>query len=648
MKRGFFLVIFLIGITAAQPNLDSLLTQMKGSDDTLVVKTLNDFTWEYRSSNPSSAKNYGLTALKMVEDIEDQKYKSQLLNYLGVIYGNLGDLDSAYHYYQLGYELGKENNNKREIAYSLNNLGDYYFKKALYSVALENIMESYKIFEEIDEQRGMAYTLNDIGEIYMKQSDHEKALEYFQRSGDIRIAIGDDRGYAKSLINMASVYENQNRYELALSTYFKAYDVSLKSDYLKGESYVLAGISDLYYKQGNLAKSLENRYRALEIDLKIENKYGEIISYNNLGLVYMKLGDLRKAEELLVKAKEESQTTGHLDQLMTSYEYMTELAVAKKDYLGAYNSLNEYQLLKEKIYGQENLNKIADLQTAFATERKDRENERLKLDIEYEKTTRNYLILITILILIGVGLFVLRYRAEKKANNLLKELNSSKDKFFSIFAHDLKNPFNALLNIANFLKEYYDDFSDTERKEMIASISDASRDIHKQLEELLTWARTQKGELGINKVKLNLADLLKSLSSTYRLASKNKNITLKVDSDEMTEFVGDKFVIETVIGNFVDNAIKFSPSGSEVIISGQRKNNILEISVKDSGVGLADNIKENLFKVDFKYSTPGTSNEKGTGLGLKICKEFAELHGGTIEVKSELGKGSNFILRIPV
>ncbi|HET54139.1 MAG TPA: tetratricopeptide repeat protein, partial [Ignavibacteria bacterium] len=493
---SFFLLLSFI---SAQPNLDSLLTQMKGLDDTIVVKKLNDLTWAYRSSNPSAAKNYGLTALKMVEDIEDQKYKSQLLNYLGVIYGNLGDLDSAYHYYQLGYELGKENNNKREIAYSLNNLGDYFFKKALYSVALENFMESYKIFEEIDEQRGMAYTLNDIGEIYMKQSDYEKALEYFQRSGDIRIAIGDDRGYAKSLINMASVYENQNRYELALSTYFKAYDVSLKSNYTKGESYVLAGISDLYYKQGNLTKSLENRYRALEIDLKIENKYGELISYNNLGLVYMKLGDLKRAEEFLTKARTESQNTGHLDQLMVSYEFLTELAVAKNDFRAAYNSLKDYQLLNEKIYGQENLNKIADLQTAFVTERKDRENQLLKKDIEFQKTTRNYLILITLLILSGVFLFVMKYKSEKKANQLLKELNSSKDKFFSIFAHDLKNPFGAVRNIADFLNEDYDDLSDNERKEMINSLSEASKDINKQLEDLLTYARTQKGEFGISK-----------------------------------------------------------------------------------------------------------------------------------------------------
>lgn len=645
--KNLLTLLILACFVFAQPKLDSLLNSMQGIDDTIVVRELNDLTWEYRSSNPNAAKNFGLTALKMVEDIEDQKYKSQLLNYLGVIYGNLGDLDSAYHYYQLGYELAQLNNNKREIAYSLNNLGDYYFKKALYSVALENIMKSYKIFEEIDDQMGMAYTLNDIGEIYLKQSDHEKALQYFQLSGKIRQEIKDDRGYAKSLINMASVYENQNRYELALSTYFKAYDVSLNADYTKGESYVLAGIADLYYKQGNLNKSLENRYRALEIDLKIDNKYGELISYNNLGLVYMKLGDMIKAEEFLTKARIESQNTGHLDQLMVSYDFLTELAVAKNDYRVAYNFSKDYQLLNEKIYGQENLNKIADLQTAFVTERKERENQLLKKDIEFQKTTRNYLILITLLILSGVFLFVTKYKSEKKANQLLKELNSSKDKFFSIFAHDLKNPFGAVRNIADFLNEDYDDLSENERKEMINSLSEASKDINKQLDDLLTWARSQKGEFGISKVELNLKELLNSISVSYKLASKNKNISLKISADERINFSGDKFVLETIIGNFVDNAIKFSPSNSEILISGIKKDSMIEISVIDSGVGLPNDLKEKLFNVGEKFSTPGTNNEKGTGLGLKICKEFSELHSGIIEVESNPGEGSKFSLSIP-
>lgn len=645
--RKLLVILFFTSLLLAQPRLDSILISIHDLNDTTIIRKLNDLTWEYRSSNPRAARDFGLAALKRAEINSDQKYKSQLLNYLGVIYGNLGDLDSAYYYYQLGYELGKENNNKREIAYSLNNLGDYYFKKALYSVALENIMQSYKIFEEIDEQMGMAYTLNDIGEIYMKQSDHEKALEYFQRSGDIRIAIGDDRGYAKSLINMASVYENQNRYELALSTYFKAYDVSLKSNYTKGESYVLAGIADLYYKQGNLNKSLENRYRALEIDLRIDNKYGELISYNNLGLVYMKLGELKRAEEFLTKARTESQNTGHLDQLMVSYEFLTELAVAKNDFRAAYNSLKDYQLLNEKIYGQENLNKIADLQTAFVTERKDRENQLLKKDIEFQKTTRNYLILITLLILSGVFLFVMKYKSEKKANQLLKELNSSKDKFFSIFAHDLKNPFGAVRNIADFLNEDYDDLSDNERKEMINSLSEASKDINKQLEDLLTYARTQKGEFGISKVELNLKELLDSISASYKLASKNKNISLKISADERINFSGDKFVLETIIGNFIDNAIKFSPSNSEILISGIKKESLIEISVVDSGIGLQNDLKEKLFNVGEKFSTPGTNNEKGTGLGLKICKEFSELHSGIIDVESNPGKGSKFILSIP-
>lgn len=646
MKQLLFLFICLTTIYG-QPSLDSLLISMEGMADTAVVKKLNDLCWEYRSSNPRAAVGFGLAALNKIGDRSDSKYKSQVLNFLGVIYGNLGNLDSAYYYYQRGYELAKQKNNKQEIAFSLNNLGDYYFKKALYSIALENIMESFNVFEQINNREGMAYTLNDIGEVYLKQQDYVKALEYFERSGKIRLELGDKRGYAKSLFNIASIYKEQNKYEHALSTYFKSYDVSVEANYIKGESYVLGGLADLYFLQGKYLKSLESRYKALEIDKRIENKYGEIIGSNKLALVYMKLNALSKAEELLKKAMSEPQYTGHLDQLMVSYDYMTELSVAKKDFKAAYNWQEAFHTLKEQIYGQENLNKIADLQTAFISERKDRENERLKIDIEYQKNTRNLLILVSILVLAGIVLLILRFSSQKKANLMLKRLNASKDKLYSIVAHDLKNPLGALLNISDFLKTDYEKLNDSERKEIINHLYGASKNIHNQLTDLLLWAHSQKGEFGINKSAVNLSELIDSISSTYKLAAKNKNIILNVYADIDANFTGDKFIIETIVGNFIDNAIKFSPQNSEINITGIRKSDVIEISVEDHGRGIPSDILENLFKVDTKISTLGTNNEKGTGLGLKICKEFTDLYGGTIETQSEPGKGSKFMLKIP-
>ncbi|MFA7289411.1 MAG: tetratricopeptide repeat-containing sensor histidine kinase [Melioribacteraceae bacterium] len=642
------LIILLIATLTllAQSNPDSVINSIQKLDEEKQIDSLAVLCWDYRSITPQTSIKYGLLALKKMEKLSYYKHKSEVLNFLGVIYGNIGNLDSAFYYYQNALDIAKKSNKYSEIAYSLNNIGDYYYKNALYSTALEKMMEAYNIFEKINDQRGMAYALNDMGEIYRNQQDYEKALDFFDRSAKIRSIRNDIRGLAKSYINIASVYVEQNLDEKALMTYYKAIDLSEKSDYLKGKSWALAGISDVFYEQGKREKALEYRFKALELDKNIENKYGEISSYNVIAKIYIESNLLDSAEGYLNKAEYESRNTGHLDQLLISYEYQTKLAVAKGNYKLAYDYQKLFEELKERIYGQENKNKIADLQTAFVTERKDRENVLLKKDIEFEKTTRNYAILITLLVLASIILVVMRFKTQKKANLYLTELNSSKDKFFSIIAHDLKNPFGAVSNFAEFLKSDYDDLTDVERKEIISGLHEASIDIQALLMDLLTWARTQKGEIGVNKIKINIKNLFDSVCKSYNLAAKKKNINLKVEVDEFFEISADKLIVETVIGNFVNNAIKFSYQNSDVKLFVTSQANKISFSVQDFGKGIDAKNIEGLLKVDSNTTTLGTNNEKGTGLGLKICKDFAELHNGKILIESELGKGSTFSFEI--
>jgi len=637
-----FTILLVATLTLFAQSINSL----QKLDEKEQVDSLSVLCWNYRSITPRTSIKYGLLALKKMEKISYFKHQSEVLNYLGVIYGNIGNLDSAYYYYQIALDVAKKSKRYSEIAYSLNNIGDYYFKNALYSTALEKMMEAYDIFEKENDKRGMAYVLNDIGEIYRNQQDYDKALDYFERSSKIRSERNDVRGLAKSLINIASVYVDQKLEEKALMTFYKAIDLSEKSDYLKGKSWALAGISDVFYAQGKREKALEYLFKALDMDKKIQNKYGEISSYNIIGKIYIESNFLALAEEYLNKAEYESRNTGHLDQLLISYEYQTKLAVAKGNYKLAYDYQKMFEELKEKIYGQENKNKIADLQTAFITERKDRENILLKKDIEFEKSTRNYAILITLLVLGSIILLVMRFKTQKKANLYLTELNSSKDKFFSIIAHDLKNPFGAVSNFAEFLKTDYDDLTDVERKEIINGLYEASIDIQKLLMDLLTWARTQKGEIGVTKKNLNVKTLFDSICNSYSLAAKKKSINLKVEVDESTEISADKLIVETVIGNFVNNAIKFSYPNSEIRMFATKDSDKIRFSVKDSGNGMSPEIVDSLLKANSYLTTLGTSNERGTGLGLKICKDFAEIHTGQIFIESQVGKGSTFSFEI--
>ncbi|MFC2139347.1 ATP-binding protein [Bacteroidota bacterium] len=644
------LLLFFINISSiiAQPQIDSLLFAIQEKPDTTQVRILKDLCWEFRSIDPEAALKYGLAALDKVQNINDPRYKPEILNFLGVIYGNWGRLDTAYHHYEIALETARSNNDSAQIAYSLNNIGDYYYKNAVYSMALEKVFTAYEIFEEIRNNEGMAYCLNDIGEVYLAQKNFSKALEYFNRSGRIRSEIDDHRGYAKSLLNISVVYANTDRQNRAFEIINEALVLSEKIGYIKGKSWALAGLSDLYLDQGKYSEALEKRFEALEIDLKIGNKYGEIINYNQVGYIYLKMNNLERANIYLTKARDEAAGTGHLDQLMTAYDYFKTLALARNDYRSAYMYITQYQTLQDSIFSHSDLNMIADLQTEFITERKDRENELLKNKLEFEEATRNYLLLIFALILIGAVLFAAKYKAERKSNLLLNELNASKDKFLSIIAHDLKNPFGAVANIASYLKSDYDIIPEEERKELIGSISDASGEIQNLLIDLLTWARTQRDDIHINKIDLNFEEILDSIKTSYSLFAKSKNISVNIDCDPNLAMTGDKFMLETILGNLLNNAIKFSYPDSDVNIRAEKVNGNVIISVTDFGKGMDKSMVKNIFNLNSKTLSDGTSAEKGTGLGLIICKELVNLLKGTIEIKSEVGEGTTITVGIPL
>ncbi len=646
--RILFIFSLLIAATVfSSQKKDTILTALEKMNEKEQINKLKDLCWDNRSINPNLAIQYGKMALEKIDESVNDRSKSEVLNFLGVIYGNLGNLDSAYYYYQYAMDVAAELMDSTQIAYSLNNLGDYYYKSALYSAALEKIFEAYGIFETIGDRRGMAYTLNDIGEIYLVQKDYEKALDNFLRSGDIRKSRDDERGYAKSLINLGRVYFAEKKYDTALKTFEDAEPYCRNSGYIKGLSWIQAGVGDIYFELGEYDLALKNKYRALDIDNQIGNKYGQIINYNKLGYLYLKLSDLQKAEEYLNKAKMESRLTGHLDQLMISYNHLKDLYYLKKNYKKAFLFMEDFSSLRDSIYSQENQNKIADLQTAFFNERKIRENELLKKDIEIQKSTRNFFVALFFLITLAIIFLISKYKSAQKHNQLLNELNESKDKLFSIIAHDLKSPFSALSSISQFLQTEYDNLDENDKRELIYSIASSSEDIQKLLNDLLNWARSQRGVIQIRKSPLDINDLLVSLSDTYKFFAKNKDISIKVQSRDGMTVKADKFIIETIIGNLLNNAVKFSHRHGEVILSAKQENNRTIISVQDHGTGMPKKLVDEINTSEKVLITKGTGNEEGTGLGLALCKDFSRLHDAELQIESEPGKGSLFTLVIP-
>lgn len=229
----------------------------------------------------------------------------------------------------------------------------------------------------------------------------------------------------------------------------------------------------------------------------------------------------------------------------------------------------------------------------------------------------------------------------------LQELNASKDKFFSIVAHDLKSPFQGLLGFSNLLLEDYKSLDREEIREYVENISSATKGLYNLLENLLEWSRIQTGRKEYFPQKI---DLYETVDSEIRLMNSNalrKNITLANLISADTRVTADKNMLTSTLENLINNAIKFTKPGGEVKIFNNQLDDMIEVTVQDSGVGISKEDVKKLLRIDQQHSTEGTDHERGTGLGLMLVKEFVEKQGGTIKIESELNIGTKVIFTVP-
>ena len=236
----------------------------------------------------------------------------------------------------------------------------------------------------------------------------------------------------------------------------------------------------------------------------------------------------------------------------------------------------------------------------------------------------------------------------KKYSEKLKEANRTKDKFFSIIAHDLKSPFQGLLGYSQILSDDYSTLSEEEKLFFIKNIDAISKNAYLLLEDLLTWSRLQTGKMEVNLKIFNLVEYINPTISLLSQTALNKEIKLNSFLDNKINVKADQNMLSTIIRNLISNAIKFTNNGGEISISSKPVENFVEINVADNGLGITKDKLDKLFTMDSNITTKGTANEEGTGLGLLLCKEMVEKQGGSIRVESEIGKGSKFIFTIPL
>ncbi len=539
-------------------------------------------------------------------------------------------------------------------------VGDYY-KSAQF---LEQALTINRAGRNINAD---ALILIGLGKVNASRGRLQEALQNYQQV--LRYVHDIERTHeANALFNLGHLFTLQGNYTDALDYHRKALRVFRDLRDKQAEANCLNDIGVLYGLMNDSGRSRANHTVALEIRKRIEDKRGITESCNNLGIFHLEKGETEEAIRYGQLALEYGREAQAREEMLRSYDLLSQAFKA----LGDFKSALEYKELgvaiQDFIQSEKNERQLLERQNRYVVEAKETQIQRLdalrverEQELAAQRRFRNVLYLVVALIMMTAGLLFVLYLVKRRSNitlqaaqreverqnEKLQELNQTKDKFFSIISHDLKGPLNSLTSFSGLLMNHIDRMSKEEIQMLAKDLDQSVKNLLSLLENLLAWSRSQTGNIDFSPETFNLAELLEENRRLLQGQATAKRISIEVASAPDMTVRLHQASLNTVVRNLISNALKFTPEGGAVRVSTRVDANALHILVADNGVGMPPEVVGKLFRVGSKHSTRGTATDKGTGLGLLLCREFVEKNGGKISVKSTPGKGSVFICSFP-
>lgn len=646
------------------------------SDDDNITSALTLLAQAYfKLENNQKSIEYSTRLYNIHHTNNDEISAGEALRLIAENHFNSSNYNDARDYYERALDIFKKNQYFEGIAFALSGIASIHSHWGEYDEALHKNQEALKFWEEIGNTEGIAGLHSGIGQIYEELGKYEQAFEYFKKSLDYYEELGNSLEVVKLTLDIGNIYLLKEYYDKALEYYFKAEEIGKEFNNKKLKATTLSSIGEAYNKKGDYIKALNYQRESLALKEEIGDKKLLSITYTELGLIYYNVEDYNKALSYMNKGQKAASDINFRYQINKCNLNLSMIYEKLGSYRMALDAYKNHVDGLETVNSEDRQRIMAELQTKYQLERKEKENDALRHTEDLNTAQiRNQQLIIGFVLFILLGSFILsivfhsRYQQNRGLNiqlslknkeieqqqrnveNLnaeLKEANSTKDKFFSIVAHDLKNPFNSLLVLSKLLLDDYETFTDEERKQFIQQIKSSAENTYSLLQNLLSWASTQLGKTVIIKEKIDIAKLSEEAITLLKPIAKNKKISLQLLINSNTIAYADKNMISTVLLNLVSNAVKFTPHKGRIEVKANDSNGHLEIEIHDNGIGISGENMDKLFKPDIKFHTMGTDKEKGTGLGLLLCKEFVEKNDGKLWVESEEGQGSSFYFSLP-
>ncbi|PSL43474.1 signal transduction histidine kinase [Chitinophaga niastensis] len=622
-------------VVAQQPATDSLQASLKAhpGKDTVRVNLLNQIARIYFTKDASIAETYGKEALQLSDSLHYKKGIVWATRNLALVENTKGHLDQQMQLTLTALKLAESLGDLPMRGVLNNDVGNIFTEQNSPRDALVYLKKSLRIKQQLNEKPEIGKTLNNIGSAYISLQMHDSAMYFLEKAEKIKLELNDQRGLAYTYENMGIIAMLQHRYDVALRYH---------------------QLSAAYYKAA-------------------DNLPGLTKASLNLAEVQTMLGDMKNAERNLAAARDINSKLGNVKNEMIYYKIRYELDSARKDYAAALTNYKEFSERNIDYFNVEKSKQISRSQEQYESEKKQRENVLLKKEQQMHLATiqqQRVLVLSAAALFLALLLItVMVYRLYKRQqelylelnnknrevslqnriileqNSTLENLNQVKDKIFSVISHDLRSPLAILEGLLFLLK---DEKIDAQQFRLYTD--ELWRDVKNtayMMDNMLQWASNQMKGIGVKADDFDVTQLLNQEFELLQTLARQKEVNLIHELNNTIMVYADPDMIRLVLRNLINNAIKFTPAGGEVVITARQEKDQAEITVRDNGKGIPPENQHRIFS-NIYYSTTGTQNEKGCGLGLHLSKDFVERNHGRIWFLSKPDNGSSFYFTLPL
>ncbi len=579
----------------------------------------------------AGALEFDLLTAKLYAESGDSLGLAKAFLDVGTDYRDLGEYDEAYAYLTQSFRIVRShskplsNRDSLLMSVALHNMGTVFTDLEQFDLALQHLAASEKMSHAIHDEEGPAYTRYEMGDMYCKKGEYDEAEKHLTRAlayaKELRIRFLLPRVY----LHLAKLYFHKADYSRALAYY------------------------DSVRRDPSIAN---NRFRVAECDL-------------GAGQVMQKQEKYNEALQLFKKSLDVALQLNARNLALSNYKALASLHEQRKEFEKALGYRHQYEALRESLFSKSTMERIMQEGIQFAMLNKDLEIEALsqarqeqESEMRRQEFIQNILVVVAVLSIIllytvyrsgrrriRINRLLMEHQEEIKQRSLeLEQLNQVKDKFFSIISHDLRSPMTALGGTLDLLDKK--NITPEEFSQLTQALRIQLNHTRTLINNLLDWTLLQMDKLTVHHEPVELARLTDESFEALRTLYP-KNILFENRIDPGLTGIGDRNILNLVLRNLILNAVKFTEPGGRIWVEARENQGDLIVSVSDNGMGIKPEVGEFIFTKTSTYTSRGTANEKGTGLGLILCKEFVEKNGGKIWFESKVGEGSTFYFTLP-